>query len=164
MIIDMFKRADSTGTSMTSTTTDTLYGADRPSPAGAIAFLDMFCYALVYTSYRLYHRRNGAPNIIGASFLFLGTPLLEIVGFGIRLPSLNNPNNLAFFMANQIILGFGPLYLTAVNYIVFSSLVFSVGERFSAWRCKTMLVLTIVFICQLLHLEIRGNALKVVLM
>jgi hypothetical protein len=96
-------------------------------------------------------------NPVGAVFIFLPTPILEVVGYAIRNASLNNPDNNGLYMANMIIIAISPIYLTAVNFIVFGSLIPFVGEAFSRWKSGVLLCVAIILLPQVTHLQTRGR-------
>jgi RTA1 like protein len=96
-------------------------------------------------------------NPVGAFFIFLPTPLLEVVGYGIRNASLNSPDNNGLYMANMIIIGISPIYLTAVNFIVFGALIPFVGEVFSSWKSGALVCVATVLLPQVTHLQTRGR-------
>jgi len=149
MFIDMIKRDVANGN---------LYGANKPSQAGDIAFLSIFPYAFWLTVYQLFCHRKVMQNPVGAVFIFLPTPILEVVGYAIRNASLNNPDDNGLYMANMIIIAISPIYLTAVNFIVFGALIPFVGEAFSRWKSGVLLFLAIVLLPQVTHLQTRGAA------
>jgi hypothetical protein len=140
------------------TTTDNLYGANKPSQAGDIAFLNLFLWVFWVNVYRLFCNRKVMQNPVGAFFIFLPTPLLEVVGYGIRNASLNSPENNGLYMANMIIIGISPIYLTAVNFIVFGALIPFVGEAFSTWKSGALVCVATILLPQVTHLQTRGTA------
>src|ERR1700736_2608112 len=117
----------------------------------------MFNVVFCMTCVALWKHRKSVTSPVGIIFVFFGTPILEIVGFGIRIASLNMPNNNGLFLANNIFLGLGPLYLTAVNYIVFASLIVYTGQNYSVVRAKTILVTALIVMITCVHLQIRGS-------
>lgn len=97
-----------------------------------------------------------ATNPIGCAFLFLGTPILEAVGFGIRVPSLLSPSNEGLYLGNMIILGLGPLYFAAVNWFVLCALIVWAGLQYSIIKPRVLVILTFIFLISIIQLNVRG--------
>jgi hypothetical protein len=108
---------------------------------------------------QLINNRKDTPNPIGATILFLGAPILEFIGFALRIPSVLAPSNPGLYLANMIILGLGPLYLTAVNLFTFPALVVYAGPRHSVWKPWIIAFEAIIFLIQCIHLQTRGTPL-----
>jgi hypothetical protein len=87
----------------------------------------------------------------------MGTPILEVAGFAIRLASILNPSNTGLYLANMIILGLGPLYLTAVNWFVFPALVMHVGPRYSFIKPWLFVLQAVILLISCIHLTARGS-------
>jgi RTA1 like protein len=111
---------------------------------------------MLFTAVQLISHRKETPNRIGATLLFMGTPILEFAGFVVRIVSVEMLSNKGLYLANMIILNLGPLYLTAVSWFVFPALIMHVGPRYSLVRPKSIQVLAIVLLCSCIHLTARG--------
>lgn len=120
----------------------------------------LFLFAIIATTAQLARHRKETPNCIGVTFLFMGTPILEVAGFAVRLASVLSPSNKGLYLANMIILGLGPLYLTAVNWFVFPALIMHVGTRYSYIKPWTFQILVIILLVSCIQLNTRGISLR----
>lgn len=138
-------------------TLDNVYGNFEPSESAAILFIVLFVLATFITAAQLSRYRKKTPNPIIAIFLFMGTPILELAGFVVRLPSVLDPSNWGLYLANMIILSLGPLYLTAINWFVFPALIVHVGRRYSMWKPRLFAVQAGVLLISCIQLTARGH-------
>jgi len=134
-----------------------VYGDFYPSKSAAIVFIVLFFLATFITAAQLNRYRKKTPNPIGATFLFMGTPILELVGFAVRLSSVLDPSNSGLYLANMIILGLGPLYLTAINWFIFPALTVYVGRRYSVLKPWVFALQSCILLVSIIHLNTRGN-------
>ena len=134
-----------------------VFGDFDPSELATIIFIVLFFLATFITAAQLYRYRKNGSNSIGLTFLFMGTPILELVGFAVRLASVLDPSNSGLYLAHMIILGLGPLYLTAINCLIFPALIVFVGGRYSVLRPSLFVALSYILLVSIIHLNSRGN-------
>ena len=132
-----------------------MYG-DNPSEVGTIVCILLFFIATIATLAQVIRKRKDAPNPIGVAFLFLGTPILELVGYTLRLPSVLEPSNPGLYLANMIIIGLGPLYLAAVSWFVFPALLIFAGIRYAVVRPRIIAVQACILLVSCIQLQVRG--------
>lgn len=136
---------------------DNVYGNFEPSESATILFIVLFVLATFITAAQLSRYIKKAPNPIVAIFFFMGTPILELAGFVVRLPSVLDPSNSGLYLANMIILSLSPLYLTAVNWFVFPAFIVHVGRRYSVWKPRIFAVQACVLLISCIQLTARGD-------
>ena len=135
---------------------DNVYGSG-PSEPGTIVFICLFSLACIVSLAQLIRHGKEICNPIGCAFLFLGTPIIELAGFAVRLPSVLAPFNDGLYLANMIILAIGPLYLAAVNWIVFPALMVWTGPRYFIIRPHRLIVLIWTLLISCIQLTISGT-------
>lgn len=139
---------------------DTVNGEWDSPQLRAVLFIVLFFVAAFNTAVQLYRYKKNTPNPVVATFLFMGTPILELVGFAVRLSSVLHPFNLWLYLANMVILTLGPLYLTAINWFVFSALVVHVGPRYSVLKPWVFATQACILLVSCIHLSARGNSFR----
>jgi RTA1 like protein len=137
-----------------------VYGNFDPSEYGTIAFINLFFAATFLTVHQIICHRKDARNPVFVSFLFLGTPVIELVGFYLRLPSVRDPSNPGLYLANMIIPVIGSLYLVAINWLTFPALIFHAGPKYSIMKLRSIVVRACIFLIACIHLQIRGETLR----
>lgn len=123
-------------------------------------FISLFLAATVITFGQIICHRKDARNPIVVAFLFLGTPVIELVGFCLRLPSVYDVSNPGLYLANMIILGLGPLYLVAINWLTFPALIVHVGPKYSIIKSWVIGLQACILLVSCTQLQARGEALQ----
>lgn len=136
---------------------DIVYGEFDTPQSRVVLFVVLFFVAAFITATQLYRYKKNTPNPVVATFLFMGTPILELVGFAVRLSSVLDHFNLWLYLANVMILSLGPLYLTAINWFVFSALVVHVGPRYSVLKPWVFATQACILLVSCIYLSTRGN-------
>jgi len=115
-----------------------------------------FSWATVITVYYLVRYRKVTVNPVSAFLLFLGTPILSLAGYAIRIPSVANVSDNGLYLANMLVIALAPIYLSTVTWIVFAALVQYVGPQYSIVRPHLLVVPVFLLLIAALQLEVRG--------
>jgi amino acid transporter len=124
----------------------------------AIVFTGLFAFATIFTFAKILRYKKDMKNPIGVVFFYLPAPIIEAVGFLVRIFAAANPDNNGLFIANMTLLGTAPLFLTMTSWVLFPVLSFHAGLEYSGKKFKPrrMLGPAIVVLISVFHLNIRG--------
>ena len=128
-----------------------------PSEWPTIVFIVLFLIAILAIITQFIRHRKETVSPVWSMALLLSTPILELVGFGVRLSSALNPTNSALYMANMIILNVGLPFLTMANWWVFAALIVFAGMRYSKVMPRCIAISGIILTVQCIQLQTRGN-------
>lgn len=122
----------------------------------AIAFMALFFAATIVTLVKIIRYKKEIKNPVGVVILFMPAPIIEAVGFMVRIFAVSNPNNSGLFIANMVLLGTAPVFLTAASWYLFPALVFHAGAEYSWMKPRYMAVQSVIWVVTAFHLNIRG--------
>ena len=115
-----------------------------------------FVAAAFVTVVKIIHYKKEIKNPIGVVFLFLPAPIIEAVGFAVRIAAAKNRTNHGLFIGNMVLLGTAPMFLTTASWFVFPALTYHAGAEYSWMRPRVMAVQACIWLIAALHLNIRG--------
>ena len=138
--------------------TSFIYEPITDSKVLAIVFTGLFAFATIFTFAKVLRYKKDIKNPVGVAFLYFPAPIIEMVGFLVRIFAAANPDNNGLFVANMTLLGTAPLFLTMTSWILFPVLSFHAGLEYSGKKFKPrkMLGPAIIFLISVFHLNIRG--------
>ena len=124
----------------------------------AIVFAGLFLFATIFTFAKMLRYRKDMKNPFGVVILYLPAPIIEAVGFAVRIFAAANPDNNGLFVANMTLLGTAPLFLTMTSWFLFPALSSYAGLEYSGMRFKPryMVCPAIILLISVFHLNIRG--------
>jgi len=121
-----------------------------------MAFMALFIAAAFVTLLTIIRYKKQTKNSIGVVFLLMPAPIIEAVGFAVRVAAAKNATNHGLFIGNMVLLGTAPMFLTIASWFVFPALIYHAGAEYSWMRPRVMGVQACVWLIVALHLNFRG--------